>query len=354
MATINLATKYDKKLDERYKQGSLTDRMAGQNFSWEGVNAIKLWTLMTGELNDYDSTASFNRFGTPTEVDDEVNTYALRVKRSFSKVFDITHVQDQMMVKQSNAFLKQMWDEVYVPEIDRYRLNTWANGAGLGAVGTGRLTNTSVIRAILTGFAALDDAAVPSENRAVYMRSDVAIETKLATELANNQNWTDKTIVKGKIAEISGAPVISVPSSRMPKGIAFIIKYKNASADPVKLRLLRANDNAPGYAGTLMEGLVRYDSFVIANKADGIYVFADDAAAAAEAPTISQTGNSVTITGSGTVYYTTDGTNPKTSETAQVYTDAITITKNTQVRAYAHEGTKVKSAIASLDAVHTA
>lgn len=354
MATINLAEKYEKKLDERYKQGSLTDRMAGQNFSWEGVNAIKLWTLMTGELTDYNSTASYNRFGTPTEVDDEVNTYALKVKRSFTKTFDVTHVQDQMMVKQSNAYLKQMWDEAYVPEIDRYRLKTWANGAGLGAVASGKLTNTSVIRAILTGFAALDDAAVPSENRAVYMRSDVAIETKLATELANNQNWTDKTIVKGKIAEINGAPVISVPASRMPAGVAFIIKYKNASADPVKLRLLRANDNAPGYAGTLMEGLVRYDSFVLANKADGIYVLADDSAAVAAAPVITQNDNSVTIAGSGTVYYTTDGTNPKLSETAQVYSGAIAITKNARIRAYSKEGTKLNSAIASLDAEYTA
>lgn len=41
MATINLATKYEKKLDERFKQSSLTDAYAGKSYSFEGVNAIK-------------------------------------------------------------------------------------------------------------------------------------------------------------------------------------------------------------------------------------------------------------------------------------------------------------------------
>lgn len=343
---INLATKYETKLDERYKQRSLTDAWCGKNYNWQGVNAISVWTLIAGDLYDYDSTASANRFGTPTEVDDELNTYALRNKRSFSKVFDVTHVQDQMFVKKASAYLKQMWDERYIPEIDTYRLKTWANGAGLGTVGAS-LTKNNVVEAVLMAFAALDDAFVPAENRAVFMRTDVAVKTKLAAELGNNQNWTDKTIVKGKIAELNGSPIISVPTSRMPDGVEFIVKYKNATADPMKLRMLRANDDAPGFAGTLMEGLCRYDSFVMAQKADGIYVYSTGGLAA---PEISQSGNIVSITGTGTVKYTTDGTNPKTSDTAQVYSGEITITQNSKIRAYAEQAGKLNSAIASIEA----
>lgn len=355
MASINLASKYETKLDERYRVGSYTDKWCGTNFNWEGVNSIKVWTILAGDLNDYDPSATANRFGTPSEVDDELNTYTLMKKRSFTKTFDVTNVQDQLFVKKANSYLKQMWDERYIPEIDKYRLSVWANGAGLGRVNEERLTSENVVKAILTAHAEMDDADVPAENRVTFIRSDIAMECKLASELANNQNWTDKTIVKGKIAEINGSPVVSVSKSRMPEGVEFMIKYKQASADPMKLRMLRANDSAPGYAGTLMEGLCRYDSFVLAQKADGIYVYAEDGVC--DAPAITASGNSVSITSGtsgATIKYTTDGTNPKTSETAKVYSSAVSITENTKFRAYAEKSGFINSAISSFDAKYGA
>lgn len=351
MAVINLADKYVTKLDERYQHRSLTDKFVGNGYSWEGANAIKVWTLDPGQLNDYDVSASFNRFGTPTEVEDEMNIYPLLKKRSFSKVIDVTNHQDQMFTKKTNYVLKLIWDELYVPEIDKYRLSVWANGAGLGTVGAA-LAKDTVIEAILTAHAELDNAFVPSENRVTFVRTDVAVKCKLAQELENNQNWTNKAIVNGKIAEINGSDVVSVPASIMPAGVMFMVKYKNASADPMKLRMLRSNDEAPGYAGALLEGLCRYDSFVMAQKADGIYVYADSAAGLA-APTFSKSGNTVTITGTGTIKYTVDGTNPKVSPTAQTG-KSVAITADTKIRAYCEQAGKMSSAIASYDAAYTA
>ncbi len=336
MSTINLAARYESKLDERFHLQSRTEAFCGSNYSWEGANAIKVWTLESAPLGDYDATASSNRFGTPTEVDDEVNTYALTRKRSFAKVFDVTNVQDQMFVKKANAYLKQMWDERYVPEIDAVRFEAWVKGAGFVTLNGTALTKTTVMEAILNAHAALDDAFVPSENRATFVRTDVAVATKLATELANSQNWIDKAVIRGKIGEINGSPVITVPQSLLPVGVEFIVKYKNATADPMKLRMLRANDNAPGYAGTLMEGLCRYDSFVLANKAEGIYVYAQSGACATPTASLSSGKIALATTTSGaTVYYTTDGTNPKTSATRSVYTAALTVESGKTLRAFA-------------------
>lgn len=348
--SVNLATKYVPVLDQRFQQRSLTEPFVGINYSWEGANAIKVWTLESAELNDYDSTATANRFGTPSEVDDEVNVYTLQQKRSFSKVFDITHNHDQEFSKQSNAYLKQMWDERYVPEIDKYRLQVWAKGAGLGKVGES-LTKDTVMEALLKAHAALDEANVPQENRVTFIRTDIAVQCKLAAELAFSPNWVNKAIVSGKIAEINGSPVVSVPSVRMPEGVEFMVKYKSATADPVKLKMLRANDAAPGYAGTLMEGLVRYDAFVMAQKADGIYVYSTTGT---EAPEITQSGNSVTVTvpEGAVVKYTTDGTNPKVSDMVKVYSGPIPITENARIRAYAEKEGALCSAIASFDAVY--
>lgn len=353
MATVNLAAKYEDKLDERYKQGSITDAFVGTNYNWEGVNAIKVWTLTAGALNDYNNAASSNRFGTPTEVDDELNTYSLTKKRSFSMTFDVTNVQDQMFVKKSNAYLKQMWDERYVPEIDTYRLKTWANGAGLGKLNATALTKTTVVEALLTAHAALDDMNVPSENRATFVRSDICVSCKLAAELGYNEAFTSKAIVKGQIGSINDSPIISVPKSRMPAGVEFMIKYKQSTADPIKLRMLRANDNAPGIAGTLMEGLCRYDAFVLAQKANGIFVYAQSGMCAeVTGDNGTTTSGKVTLacaTSGATIKYTTDGTNPKTSATAQTYSAAFASpASGSVVKAYASKADSLNGPIFEL------
>lgn len=323
MATVNLAQKFADRLDERFTKGSITDSAVGSDYDWAGVNAIKVYTIDAPTLNDYNASASSNRFGTPTEVDDELNTYSLAQKKSFTKTFDMTNVQDQMFKKRSAAYLKQTWDERYVPAIDTYRLGIWANGAGLGAVNGTVLTKATFAEKYLLAHAALDDADVPQEGRIAFVRNDICVAAKLAQELQYNQNYTQKSILNGQIADIV-CPVIATPTSRMPSGVEFMIKYKRASADPVKLRLLRANDNAPGIAGTLMEGLVRYDSFVMAQKADGIYVYAQymDAPVTAIAENSSDNKLLFTLSGTatGTLYYTIDGTNPKVSGTRSTLT----------------------------------
>lgn len=348
MATVNLASKYDKKLDERYVLRSRTAAFTGNNWDWNGVNAIKMWTLIAADLNDYNNAASANRFGTPSEVDDEVHTYALTKKRSFSKVFDITNVQDTMLVRRSSAYLKQVWDEKYVPEIDAYRFKVWANGAGQGELNATKLTKSTVMEKILLAHAALDDAYVPEENRATFIRSDIAVNLKLADEMKNQQNWIDKSVVKGKIGEVNGSPIISVPKGLFPAGMEFMIKHKQATADPMKLRMLRANDNAPGYAGTLMEGLCRYDSFVDAVKADGIYCYFESGMAAK--PTAAYSSDKLTLTStdsSAVIKYTTDGTNPKQSETAQTYSAAFSVPTGTKVLFYAELSGSINSPIGS-------
>lgn len=346
--SVNLATKFSPKLDERYKVGSLTDAACGNDYDWEGVNSIKVWSLLNPTLNDYTASGS-NRFGTPAEVQDEATVYTLAKKRSFAATFDITNVQDQLFVKKAVNYLKQVWDEVYIPEIDVYRLKTWANGAGQSKLDANALTKTTVVEALLEAQAALDNAGVPHENRYIFAKSSLVTKYKLADEFKTADGIMTKYVIKGQKGEVDGSPLISVPDSKMPAGVNFIVKYKKASADPMKLKMLRANDDAPGIAGTLMEGLCRYDSFVLANKADGIYVHA--ASGICTVPTIAIASNVATLTaGSGeTIKFTTDGTNPKTSATAQTYNSGSkpTIPAGATVMAYAEKSGLLNSGIAS-------
>ncbi len=349
MAVINLATKYETKLDERFVHSSLTDKWCGNAYNWDGVNSIKIWTLLTDDLVDYDCTATSNRFGTPTEVSDEVNVYTLQKKRSFSRVFDETNIQDTMFIRKANAYLKQMWDERYVPEIDKYRLQTWINGAGNIAVNSTALTKGTIVEALRAGIETLDNAAVPSEGRVIFMRPSIVTKFMLASEMQYHQGFLEKGIINGQVSNFGGIPVVQIPDARFPTGCNFMIKYKQASVDPMKLRMLRVNTEAQGFCGSLMEGLCRYDSFVLAQKADGIYGHFVSAACAA--PTFSRSTTSLTISSSdsGTIKYTTDGSNPKTSPTASTYSGAVTVAVGDKVRAYVEKSGYTNSGIAAYD-----
>ena len=85
-----------------------------------------------------------------------------------------------------------------------------------------------------------------------------------------------------------------------------------------------------------------YDSFVLGAKGDGIAVCGSSDFILA-APSMSISSHAVTISAaSGVVFkYTTDGTNPRYSTTAQIYTSAVTLTAGQTMRAI---GTKAGAA----------
>lgn len=353
MAVYNLASKYETKLDQRFTDGSYTDKWTSNDYSFDGVNSIKVWTLGQAKINDYtlSPATGVSRFGAIREVEDELNTYVLTKKKSFNESFDETNVKDQMFIKKANAFLKQVWDEQFIPMIDEDRFTAWANGAGSNTINSTALTKSTIITAMLTAHSALNNKRVPRKNRALFIKETEAIKFKLSDELSNNESFTTKAIVNGQIGNLNGYPVISVPDDLMPDGMTFMIKYKNASVDPVKTKMLRVITNSENVAGSLMQGLIRFDSFVLANKADGIYGYYTSGAAAT--PTFTESSGKLTIastTSSASIKYTTDGSNPKTSATAAAYSSDLTLSSfsaGTVIRAYASATGSINSGIAS-------
>lgn len=323
MAVINLATKYSKLLDERFTHESITDAHAGKKYDFDGVRSIKIYSVEPVTLNDYNRTASSNRFGTPAELGDAVQTLEMQVDKSFTFTIDRGNAADQLNIKQCNQQLKSNWDEVVTPFIDKYRIKKWINGAGQGAISSNALTKSNVIEAIMTGGAALSNKLVPKRNRTLFIKESIYIAVKLASELIGIDTLGAKSVARGVVGYIDGMPVVPVPDSYFPEGINFFIKYKDSTVDPMKLKTLRAHINPPGIDGHLGECRFYMDAFVLDNKVNGIYVHAKDGMCAIPTGDAGSTSDGkltlTTQTSSATIKYTTDGSNPKTSATANTY-----------------------------------
>lgn len=268
---INLATKYSNQVDEVIRKGTLTDAGVNNNVNFIGAKSVKVYSMQTAELNDYNASGS-NRYGTPTELEDTVQEMTMSQAKSFSFTIDKTNAVDSPEgVRDAGAALRREIDNVIVPEIDRYRLAVMANKAG-NRVYT-EATAANAYSVFLDANTKVTDEEFPIEGRVAFCTNKfiellkTSPEYTRATELAQ-----DKIIFKGQVGECDGVAIIGVPSRRMPAGVSFIITHPICSPAPVKIQDYKIHDDPPGIAGRLVEGLIYHDCFVFDKKKVGIAV----------------------------------------------------------------------------------
>lgn len=269
---VNLASKYEKKIDERFKLKSLTEAAVNHDYNWEGVNAITIYSVPTVGMNDYTKSGT-TRYGAAAELDNTVQTLTLTRDRSFTFTIDRGNKQDTMGVMEAGKALARQNDEVIVPEVDAYRLSTIAAAAvANGNTATAAVTKDNAFESVLAGTEKLDNKKVPQGGRLLYVTPGFYNLIKLngdfikATEIAQNM------LIKGQVGEIDGMKVIKVPTSYLPANTPFLIVHPVATVAANKLQDYKIHDNPPGINGYLVEGRVRYDAFVLDNKKDALYV----------------------------------------------------------------------------------
>ena len=79
-------------------------------------------------------------------------------------------------------------------------------------------------------------------------------------------------LVNGSVGMVDGVNIVPVPSSYLPATVELLIVHKSAMVSPVKLSEYKTHIDPPGINGTLVEGRIYYDAFVLTNKANGIVV----------------------------------------------------------------------------------
>ena len=274
---INLAKKYDQKVQERFTLMSKTDAATGQDYNFVGVQTVQIPIIDTAEMHDYSRVGS-NRYGTPKELGDALQELTIAKDRSFTYTVDKGNAVQQYNIKNANRSLRRQIDEVVIPEIDAYRLLKWATGNGLSdgvsilSSNDGTLTKANIVEAIFEGSATMTDNKVPVAGRTLFIPELVFVKFRLADVVMGADAINAQNIQQGYRGMIDGMRVVTIPSSLWPEGYNFMIKLKGATADPVQLKDYKIHDNPPGVSGNLIEGRVIYDAFVLDTKAKGIYV----------------------------------------------------------------------------------
>lgn len=271
---VNLAAKYSSKVDERFKLKSLTESAVHQDYEWEGVNSIKVYSIPTVAMGTYSRTG-LARYGTAAELDDTLATYTLTRDRAFTFAIDKGNAIDSMNVRSAGKALARQNDEVIVPEIDIYRLATYVTAA---AANSGRPTATTITASnayssFLTGTAYLDDNKVPQGSRIAFVTPAFYNFLKQDPTFLKASDVGQNMLINGQVGEVDGVKIVKAPTSYFPVKTPYILVHTSVMCSPKKLQDYKVHDNPPGINGNLVEGRIYYDAFVMDAKKKGVYAW---------------------------------------------------------------------------------
>jgi len=269
MAT-NYAEKYSGAVDERFQQAALTNVAVNQDYDWEGVQTVNVYSVGTAPMHDYEMSG-LQRYGNPDELGTSTQAMTLEQDRSFTFTVDRRNYTNQMMVTASGRALRRQLDEVVIPEVDRYRLSVLAAEAG-NTSGAIPITQNNAYESFLEGVATLKDNKAPTGGTFAYIGSNFYKNIRRDGSFIQASDMAQQMLVTGQVGLVENVPLIFVPVSYFPPGVEFLITNRIAAPGPVKLSEYKIHDNPQGVNGWLVEGRLYYDTFVLDNKANVIYV----------------------------------------------------------------------------------
>ncbi len=269
---VNYTEKYSDKIAERFKIGSLTDSACGHDYSFVGAKTVKVYSVDTVTLGDFQREAGSNRFGAVSNLGDTVQEMTMSQDKAFTFAIDAGDMSDQAIQKSAGKALRREIDEVVNPTMDKYRLNAWATKAGSTHALSAAPTKSTIVEAVLDLNAMLTDALVPADGRTLFIPTSMYKLLKQNPDFISVDALGKQALSKGEVGMVDGCVVKPVPTSWMPSGVYFMIKYKNCTADPVKLQQYDVLEKVQGFSGPVVQGRIYYDAFVLDAKKAGIGV----------------------------------------------------------------------------------
>ena len=270
---IELTTKFSPHVDEMFSAESKKNLVTNRDYEWSGAHSIKVYKVNTVEMNDYDRNGAkggASRYGEVKDLDAITEEMTLKRDRSFTFVIDrLDEDETQQAVSAASALARQM-RQVVIPEVDQYTYGIMCENAGLQPEAT-EITVENIYTMIVEGNKALDDNLVPETGRNIIVTPDVYTVMKKCPDITMETDIGNDLRLKGVIATIDGCNVIKVPAVRLPENFGFMVCHPVATVAPAKLESYKTHRDPPGISGSLVEGRICYDAFVLDNKATAIY-----------------------------------------------------------------------------------
>ena len=268
---INLATKFSPVVDETFTEQSKSSLVVNSDYDFVGSKSIKIYSVGTAEMNDYGrNTDGTARYGTPKDLNNDVQEEQMEKDRSFTFVIDKMDEDETLGAMNAGTALARQINEKVIPEVDKYVYQKMADKAGNTIEED--IDNTNAYDSLATANEIQDEALVPEQGR-VCVGTPAFVKNLKADERAVLDTDVGQNIrIKGVIGEMDGVSIQKVTSKLLPENVNYILAHPVATTFAVKLADYKIHEDAPGVSGSLVEGRIYYTAFVRNNKKSAILV----------------------------------------------------------------------------------
>ena len=268
---INLATRYIKEVDERWVSESQAALVTGKGFTYKGDRTFVIYSIPYAPLNDYVRNGS-NRYGNPNDLSRNIQTVHVTQDKAFTFTIDRGDEVQSEYVSDPGKSLAREIKEVIVPNYDRYCFRVMVESAQENGHNDATvITKANAHEMLLNGVEHMSDRNVPIDSCYAFCTFRYANLLMQDPSFIRYGDASQKLLEKGEIGMVDGIRIVRVPYSKLPSGSAFLLVHKEACVAPRQIEEYKTHVDPPGYSGTLCEGRVLYDCFVLDEKADGIY-----------------------------------------------------------------------------------
>lgn len=271
--SIELTTKFAKYTDEQFSTESKKSLVTNQDFNWDGAHTVKIYNITTSSMNDYNrggTGSNISRYGTVESLSATTESFVLSKDRSFTFAIDKLDENETNGELSAATALARQTREVVIPEVDSYTYGVMCTKAGTKPTAK-TLTSTGIYDDIILGTEALDNAEVPETGRSLIVSPTTYRLMKQCDEITMETEIGNDLRLKGVIANLDGMNVIRVPANRLPEYFGFLIAHSCATVAPTKLEDFKVHTDPQFISGSLVEGRICYDAFVMDNKVKALY-----------------------------------------------------------------------------------
>lgn len=271
---IALATKFLPYVDEQFATESKRALVTNQDFDWTGAHTVKVYKIGTSAMNDYGRSGptdgNWSRYGAVAGLDATTEEFTLKKDRSFTFAIDKLDTDETAQQLAAATALARQLRQVTIPEVDSYVYSVMCTSAGTKPAAKA-LTAENIYTEILAASEVLDNAEVPETDRVLVVTPAIYAIMKQCKDIIMETDIGNDLRLRGVISNLDGMSVQKVPANRLPDGFGFLLAHPVATVAPVKLEDYTVHENPPGISGSLVEGRICYDAFVLGNKTKAIY-----------------------------------------------------------------------------------